>query len=102
MAMLDKVKAALQISVNSFDIELTDLIAAGVIDLNIAGVEGDAISTTTTDAIATRALISYVAYHFELVHGALDRANALKIAYDEQKAQLSMATGYTDWGTGDT
>ena len=102
MAMLDKVKAALQISVTTFDVELTDLIAAAVIDLNIAGVEGTPISVTTTDARATRALISYVAYHFELVHGSIERSNALKMSYDEQKAQLSMATGYTDWGTVDT
>jgi len=25
----------------------------------------------------------------------------LKASYDEQKAQLSMATGYTDWGGAD-
>ena len=30
--------------------------------------------------------------------GEYDR---LKAAYDEQKAQLTMATGYTDWGNHD-
>lgn len=99
MAMLNKVKEALQISVTNFDDELTDFIDAGVIDLNIAGVEGETVSTTTTDAIAQRALITYVAYQFEQLHGALDRADRLKASYDEQKAQLSMHTGYTDWGT---
>ena len=99
MAMLDKVKEALQISVTTFDSELTDLINAGIIDLNIAGVEGTAIVVTTTDAIAQRALITFVAYQFEQLHGALDRAERLKASYDEQKAQLSMHTGYTDWGT---
>lgn len=99
MAMLNKVKEALQISVTNFDSELTDFIDAGVIDLNIAGVEGETVSTTTTDAIAQRALITYVAYQFEQLHGALDRAERLKASYDEQKAQLSMHTGYTDWGT---
>ena len=99
MAMLDKVKEALQISVTTFDSELTDLINAGIIDLNIAGVEGDTIVVTTTDAIAQRALITYVAYQFEQLHGAIDRAERLKASYDEQKSQLSMHTGYTDWGT---
>lgn len=96
--MLDKIKAALQISTNAFDTELNDLISAGVIDLNIAGADTDAISSTTTDAIAQRALISYVAYHFEQLHGSLAKADALKKSYDEQKSQLSMATGYTTWG----
>lgn len=99
MAMLDKVKEALQISVTTFDSELTDLINAGIIDLKIAGVEGDTIVVTTTDEIAQRALITYVAYQFEQLHGAIDRAERLKASYDEQKAQLSMHTGYTDWGT---
>lgn len=98
MAMLDTVKAALQISVTTFDTELTSLINAGFTDLNIAGVEGDKVSVTTTDDMAQRALVSYVAWNFELLHGSIDRAGALKAAYDEQKAQLSMATGYTNWG----
>lgn len=95
--MLEKVKTALQITGNIFDVELNDLITSAVIDLNIAGADSEAISTSTTDAIATRALISYVAFHFELTHGSIERASALKVAYDEQKAQLGMATGYTTW-----
>lgn len=99
--MLEKIKAALQLTATTFDSELTDLLAAGLIDLNIAGVVGDSISVTTTNAIAQRALISYVVYHFELLHGSPERAEKMKLSYDEQKSQLSMATGYTDWGTVD-
>lgn len=95
--MLDRVKLALQIADSVFDTELSELIDAAVIDLNIAGVRGDRVSSTTTDAIVVRAIISYCVYQFELSHGNLDRANALKVAYDEQKAQLSMATNYTEW-----
>lgn len=97
MALLDDIKTALQISTNTFDSELTDIISAGVTDLNIAGVEGDTVTIITTDPIVKRALISYVAYQFELLHGSTDRSNALKASYDEQKAQLSMHTGYTTW-----
>lgn len=91
--MLDKVKLALQISVETFDSELTDLIDAAKTDLGIAGVSLPA----TLDAICERAITSYCCYHFELEHGDGSKAERLKKAYDEQKAQLSMATGYTVW-----
>lgn len=87
--MLDKVKLALRISTNAFDSELTDLIAAAKQDLGIAGVEiPDAI-----DEIVTRAIITYCKMSF----GLPEDYDRLKRAYDEQKAQLSNATGYTDW-----
>lgn len=101
MAMVDKVREALQITSTASDSELTDLINASIIDLNIAGVEGDAVTSSSTDPIAQRAIITYVAYQFEQLHGSLDRAERLKASYDEQKTQLSMHTGYTDWGTVD-
>ena len=98
MALVDKVKEALQITSTASDSELQDLIDASVIDLNIAGVEGDTVTTSSTDPIAQRAIITYVAYQFEQLHGSLDRAEKLKASYDEQKTQLSMHTGYTVWG----
>lgn len=97
--MLSKVKLALLISSTTFDAELTDLIASAIIDLNIAGVDSDEIASTTDDEIVQRAIISYCAYNFMLMHGALDRADAYKRIYDEQKAQLSMADGYTTWSS---
>lgn len=96
--MLDKVKLALLISSDDFDSELTDLIGAAVLDLNIAGVDDDTVvSDDPTDKLIIRAIISYCGYQFELVHGTLDRSAAFKRSYDEQKAQLSMATNYTTW-----
>lgn len=95
--MLDKVKLALLISSDDFDSELTDLIGAAFIDLNLGDVSEDVTILTTTDAAIIRAVCSYVGYHFELEHGALNRADAFKRSYDEQKAQLGMATGYTNW-----
>ena len=95
--MLDKVKLALLISSNDFDTELNELIGAALIDLQIGDVNGDETVSTTTDAAIIRAVCSYCGYHFELEHGALNRADAFKRSYDEQKAQLSMATGYANW-----
>lgn len=96
--MLDKVKLALLISSEDFDDELDDLIGGAVLDLNIAGVDDETtVSDNPTDKLVIRAIISYCGYHFELVHGTLDRADAFKKSYDEQKAQLGMATNYTTW-----
>ena len=87
--MLEKVKLALRITTNVFDAELTDLIAAAKIDLGIAGVELPA----TIDEICQLAIITYCKLHF----GEPDEYDRLKASYDEQKAQLSMSTGYTVW-----
>lgn len=95
MTLLDKVKLALRLTVNNYDSDLTDLINAARIDLGIAGV----ILPDELDAICERAIISYVRIHFDrLADGEYDR---LKASYDEQKAQLMTATGYTDWGDGE-
>lgn len=97
-SMLNKVKLALLITSNDFDSELNDLIGAAVLDLNLAGVDDSTVvSENPTDKLIIRAIISYCGYHFEVLHGALERSAAFKKSYDEQKAQLGMATGYTVW-----
>lgn len=95
--MLARVKLALMLSTSDFDTELTGLISAAVKDLNIAGVDGLTVTTDSTDDIVIRAIITYCCYQFELVYGDQNRAKNLKASYDEQKAQLSMSTGYTVW-----
>ena len=95
--MLNRVKLALLISSDVFDSELTSLIGAACKDLGIAGVEGLTVTTSSSDDIVIRAIITYCGYQFELMHGTLERSEAFKRSYDEQKAQLSMATGYTTW-----
>jgi hypothetical protein len=92
--ILAAVKLSLRITTEAFDSELTDLINAALLDLGIAGVNKIAVSDTT-DALIRRAVTTYVRLHFG-EPGDYDR---LKASYDEQKAQLSMATGYTTWGT---
>lgn len=87
--MLNKVKLALRITTDAFDSELNDLIDAAQLDLGIAGV----VIPAEIDSIVTRAIITYCKLHFG-EPGDYDR---LKLSYDEQKAQLSMASGYTDF-----
>lgn len=89
MTMLEKIKLALRITTDAFDSELTDLITAAQQDLGIAGV----MVPTTIDALVTKAIITYCKMSF----GLPEDYDRLKTSYDEQKAQLSNATGYTDW-----
>lgn len=88
---LDKVKKALRIVTDDFDDELTDLISAGLADMGIAGVNG--VDAVEDDVLITKALITYCKVNF----GEPDEYDRLKASYDEQKAQLSMHTGYTNW-----
>ena len=90
MATLDKVKMGLRIKTAAYDEELSDLINAAKIDLGIAGVE----VPSTLDEIVTRAIITYCKMSF----GLPEDYDRLKRSYDEQKAQLVTATGYTNWG----
>lgn len=91
MTLLEKIKLALRITVSNYDSELTDLISAAQLDLGIAGV----VVPETLTAIVERAIITYCKVHFSaLTDGEWSR---LKASYDEQKAQLATATGYTDW-----
>lgn len=88
---LAKVKLALRITTNDFDDELTDLINAALIDLGIGGADG--ANVELTDALALRAVTTYCKMNF----GEPDEYERLKLSYDEQKAQMSMASGYTVW-----
>jgi hypothetical protein len=87
--LLTKVKVALRIVTEDFDGELTDLINAALLDMNLAGVS----ETELKDALIIRAVITYCKMNF----GEPDQYDRLKKSYDEQKAQLGMATGYTTW-----
>lgn len=88
--MLETVKMALRITTTAYDAELTYLIEAAKLDMGIAGV----VLPEEMDALVTRAIITYCKMSF----GLPEDYDRLKKSYDEQKAQLSNATGYTDWG----
>lgn len=85
-------KTALRISTGTFDNEIEDLIRAAVADLGLAGVTNE----NCDDPLVRRAVVTYVKAHF----GEPDDYDRLKASYDEQKAQMGMATNYTDWGDG--
>lgn len=88
--MLNAVKLALRITTDAFDTELNDLIEAALVDMRLAGIT----NMDTTDPLIKRAVITYCRLNF----GQPDDYDRLKKSYDEQKAQMGMATGYTNWG----
>lgn len=87
--MLESVKLALRITTDAFDDEIQDLIDAALADLGIAGIT----NLDEADALIKRAVITYCRVNF----GEPDDYDRMKASYDEQKAQLQTATGYTDW-----
>ena len=89
--MLPLVRQAARISTTSFDtLQLTQLIKSAQYDLGIAGV----VVPETYDDLVAQAVVTYCLMNFGLV----DEYDRLKKSYDEQKAQLVTATGYTNWG----
>lgn len=116
--MLSECRKALRITTEAYDGELCSLMDAGARDLAIAGVQLPGtvsftlVSTTTgtgnnqvtetyyrddstlTDALAMRAIFTYVRMHF----GSPDDWERVRESYNIQKTQLMHATGYTDYG----
>lgn len=82
-------KMALRVTTDAFDSEISSIIDAALLDLGVAGVTND----DTTNALVLRAVVTYCRLHF----GEPDDFDRLKAAYDEQKGQMSTATGYTTW-----
>lgn len=90
MALLDEVKLALRVTTNAYDDELNSLIESAKLDLGIAGVTFDILDDVVKTAIKT-----YCKMNFGTPNS--DVYDRLKKSYDEQKAQMSNATGYTDF-----
>lgn len=88
-AMVATAKMARRLTTNAYDPEVRRLLETAILDLGITGVE----VPENVDALAAQAAITYFLMHF----GAPDNYAELKASYDEQKAQLSMATGHTVW-----
>lgn len=91
--ILPSVKMALRITTDDFNLELNDLIYAGAMDLVLAGIQTGADVLDCGDYLVKRAITTYCRYYF----GQPDQADRIKATYDEQKAQLMTATGYTVW-----
>ena len=94
MTMLADVKTALRITTNSLDSDITILIKAAIADLKLAGVDGATVIENSTDPLLQSAVITFCRANF----GQPDDYDKMKASYDEQKAQLWMATNYTTWG----
>lgn len=89
---LASIKLRLRITTSAFDEEITGLINAALADLGIAGVDGE--NAIISDPLILTAVATYV----KMMFGEPDEYDRLKASYDEQKAQLSMSSGYTDFG----
>lgn len=105
--MLKEAKRALRVTAALYDTEIANLLMAGASDLELAGVilpgtvtftigTDDAVADTSTltDPLCQRAIITYAAARF----GNPPNYVQLKDSYDEQKAQLMHAIGYTNYG----
>ena len=90
MALIDDVRRACRITTTSYDPELTDLINAAKLDLEIAGVD---VPYDDYDELTKTAIITFCKMRF----GIPEDYDRLKASYDEQKAQMSNATNYTTW-----
>lgn len=93
MTTLARVKLALRIAGDDFDSEIQDLIKASMLDLGIAGVNG--MNAVEDNPLVNRAIITYCKMNF----GQPDDYDRLKLSYDEQKSQMSMASGWTTYGS---
>ena len=87
--LIMQAKKARRITTDAFDDEVSRLLEAAMLDLGVAGVE----VPEQLDALVSQAAITYFMANF----GEPESYDRLKRAYDEQKAQLSMHTGHTNW-----
>lgn len=62
--MLERVKLALRLKTNAFDDEITDIIAACVQDLGIAGVDASSVQAPEIAPLINRAVILYAKAEF--------------------------------------
>ena len=94
MTLLSDVKTALRVSSDVLDTDINVLIKAALADLKLVGIDGATVTEDTTDPLIQRAVITFCRAFF----GQPDDYEKMRASYDEQKAQLWMATNYTTWG----
>lgn len=102
--LIDRVRTALRVAVTDYDAEITNLIQAGFNDLGITDINpelltGEETEGTELDPLVERAVITYCKANFGYL--STDQYNKFKASYDEQKAQMLMSSGYTEWGDTD-
>jgi hypothetical protein len=94
--LLDDVKQACGVTDDEYDSRFSDLIETCMIDLGIAGADGE--EATTSNMLVKQCIILYCKMYGNIFETPSD-FDRLKKAYDENKAQMSMASGYTIWGS---
>lgn len=87
--LVSAAKIAGRITTDAYDLQVSGLLSAALLDLGVAGVE----VPEELDALVTQAAVTYFLVNF----GAPEEYDRLKRSYDEQKAQLATCTGYTVW-----
>lgn len=87
--LIAEAKKANRMTTDDFDTEVSRLLDAAMLDLGCAGVE----LSYGQDALVDQAAITYFLLHF----GEPENYDRLERSYNEQKAQLSTRTGYTNW-----
>jgi hypothetical protein len=93
MTLLERVKTACRVSSPAYDEEFLGLVEAAMADLGVTNIRSDLFVIGNVDPLIQRAVITYCRLNF----GSPDEYDRLKASYDEQKAQLSMSSAYTDW-----
>lgn len=89
MSILNSVKLALRrTGTSAFDTEIAELIEAAKNDLSIVGVTVD-----EDDPLIAMAIKTYCKAHF----GETDEFINLRDSYETQKAQLMVASGFTNY-----
>lgn len=91
MALIDDVKTTLRISNNAFDTEISDLISACKMDLELSGVVNSLI--VDTDMLIKRAIISYVKANFGFNNPNADK---FEQSYAMIKSHLTLSADYTE------
>jgi hypothetical protein len=93
--ILQEVKKALRIAqTNAFDDEVTNLINACLLDLQMVGIVNH-VDTTSLNPYTLDVVKIYCKMNFGDVPP--EEYDRLKASYDEKKAQLQMSTGFTVW-----
>ena len=91
MALIDDIKKVLRVTTTSFDTEITDLINAAKLDLDITGVD----TIVETDALVKRAITLYCKANFGYDNIDADR---LAQSYLSLKQHLSVSADYHTYG----
>lgn len=97
-SLLDKVRITCRVTTVGYEQELTGLINAAFADLGITDIDASKLTEQGIDPLIERAVLTFCKMNFGYATLDGDRYDRLKASYDEQKSQLLMSSGYTNWG----